>query len=135
MNLFKASPFNKFCDNNAKSVACLAMSFCLISSFSFTISVEINSAPEFTAVPDDDDETTATVGSYYSFQFGINDANGHHFDFTVPTRPSWLSYNSSNYTIYGTPSSSDISATNDVTVQAADCGQETSFSFSIVVTN
>jgi len=107
----------------------------LSTSFSFTISVEINIAPEFTAVPDDDDETTAIVGSYYSFQFGINDANGHHFDFTVPTRPSWLSYNSSNYTISGMPSSSDISATNDVTVQAADCGQETSFSFSIVVTN
>ena len=107
----------------------------LSTSFSFTIIVEVNFAPEFTAVPDDDDETTATVGSYYSFQFGINDLNGHDFDFTVPTRPSWLSYNSSNYTIYGTPSSSDISATNDVTVQAADCGQETSFSFSIVVTN
>ena len=107
----------------------------LSTSFSFTISVEVNIAPEFTAVPDDDDETTATVGSYYSFQFGINDLNGHDFDFTVPTRPSWLSYNSSNYTIYGTPSSSDISATNDVTVQAADCGQETSFSFSIEVAN
>ena len=103
----------------------------LSTYYSFAISVDENFAPEFETVPDDDDETTATVGSLYSFQFGINDANGDDFVFTVPTRPSWLDYNSSNYTIYGTPSSADT--THIVTVQAEDCGQATPFTFSIEV--
>ena len=107
----------------------------LSTDYSFTISVDENFAPEFETVPDDDDETTATVGSLYSFQFGINDANDDDFVFTAPIRPSWLGYNPSNYTISGTPSPSDTTATNNVTVQAADCGKETSFSFSIDVTN
>jgi hypothetical protein len=98
----------------------------------FAITVDQNYAPQFDNTASVD--STATVGSQYSFQFGISDANSDDFVFTVPTKPSWLYYNSSNYTISGTPSSADI-GTHNVTVQAADCGEVTSFSFSIVVTN
>jgi len=102
--------------------------------YSFTISVDENFAPEFETVPDD--TVTATVGSLFSFQFGISDANdGDSFVFTVPDKPNWLGYNSSDYIISGTPQPSDTTATHNVTVQAADCGEVTSFSFSIVVTN
>ncbi|SVD34719.1 uncharacterized protein METZ01_LOCUS387573, partial [marine metagenome] len=102
-------------------------------NFSFNISVDQNYAPQFDNA--DDIDTTATVGNPYSFQFGISDGNDDAFVFTVPIKPSWLYYNSSNYTISGTPQPSDTTATNNVTVQAADCGEVTSFSFSIVVTN
>ena len=95
----------------------------------FTITVDQNYAPQFDNAASVD--STATVGSYYSFQFGISDANSDDFDFTVPIRPSWLSYNSSNYEIYGWPSSADT--THIVTVQAEDCGQATPFTFSIEV--
>ena len=95
----------------------------------FTITVDQNYAPQFDNAASVD--STATVGSYYSFQFGISDANSDDFNFTVPTRPSWLSYNSSNYEIYGWPSSADT--THIVTVQAEDCGQATPFTFSIEV--
>jgi len=105
----------------------------LSENFSFTISVDRNDAPQFENSETVD--TTATVGEEYSFQFGINDANADDFVFTVPTRPSWLGFNASNYTISGTPQPSDTTATHNVTVQAADCGEVTSFSFSIVVTN
>jgi len=101
------------------------------TEYIFNIIVDQNYAPQFDNAASVD--STATVGSQYSFQFGISDENNDDFVFTVPTRPSWLSYNSSNYRIYGTPSSADT--THNVTVQAADCGQETSFSFSIDVTN
>ena len=103
----------------------------LSTSFSFTISVDQNYAPQFGNTEDVD--STATVGEEYSFQFGISDENSDDFVFTVPTRPSWLYYNSSNYTISGTPSSADT--THNVTVKAADCGEVTSFSFSIEVTD
>ena len=103
----------------------------LSTSFSFTISVDQNYAPQFGNTEDVD--STATVGEEYSFQFGISDENSDDFVFTVPTRPSWLYYNYSNYTISGTPSSADT--THNVTVKAADCGEVTSFSFSIEVTD
>ncbi len=105
----------------------------LSTDYAFTITVDQNYAPQFDNIESVD--STATVGSQYSFQFGISDENSDDFVFTVPTRPSWLYYNSYDYRIYGTPSLSDTSATHNVTVQAADCGQETSFSFSIEVTN
>ena len=100
----------------------------LSTSFSFTISVDQNYAPQFGNTEDVD--STATVGEEYSFQFGISDENGDDFVFTVPTRPSWLYY-TSDYTIYGTPPSAD--PTHNVTIQAADCGQATPFTFSIEV--
>jgi hypothetical protein len=105
----------------------------LSENFSFTISVDRNHAPQFENSETVD--TTATVGEEYSFQFGIDDANDDDFVFTMPISPGWLEVNSSNYTISGTPQPSDTTATHNVTVQAADCGEVTSFSFSIVVTN
>ena len=105
----------------------------LSADYSFTISVDENFAPVFETVPED--TATAPVGEVYSFQFGISDANNDDFVFTVPSPPDWLGYNSSDYTISGTPQPSDTTTTHNVTVQAADCGEVTSFSFSIVVTN
>ena len=105
----------------------------LSENFSFTISVDRNHAPQFENSETVD--TTATVGEEYSFQFGIDDANDDDFVFTMPISPGWLEVNSSNYTISGTPQPSDTTATHNVTVQAADCGEVRSFSFSIVVTN
>ena len=105
----------------------------LSADYSFTISVDENFPPVFETVPED--TATAPVGEVYSFQFGISDANNDDFVFTVPSPPDWLGYNSSDYTISGTPQPSDTTTTHNVTVQAADCGEVTSFSFSIVVTN
>ena len=99
------------------------------ADYTFTITVDQNYAPQFDNIASVD--STATVGEEYSFQFGISDENSDDFVFTVPTRPSWLYYNSSNYTISGTPSSADT--THIVTVQAEDCGQATPFTFSIEV--
>ncbi|MBT4369644.1 MAG: hypothetical protein HN815_09135 [Candidatus Marinimicrobia bacterium] len=105
----------------------------LSADYSFTISVDENLPPVFETFPED--TMTATVGSQFMFQFGISDANNDDFVFTVPDKPNWLGYNSSDYIISGTPQPSDTTATHNVTVQAADCGEVTSFSFSIVVTN
>ena len=105
----------------------------LSADYSFTISVDENLPPVFETFPED--TMTAIVGSQFMFQFGISDANNDDFVFTVPDKPNWLGYNSSDYIISGTPQPSDTTATHNVTVQAADCGEVTSFSFSIVVTN
>ena len=100
----------------------------------FTIIVDQNYAPQFGNA--DAVDTTATVGNDYSFPFTIDDENDDDLDFvfTVPIKPSWLLYNSSSYTIYCESVPSDT-GTHNVTVKAADCGEETSFSFSIEVTN
>jgi hypothetical protein len=102
----------------------------LSADYSFTISVDENFAPAF--LNSESVDTTATVGNEYSFQFAINDDNSDALTFTVPTKPSWLTYNASLYNIYGTPNSNHV-GTNNVTVKVEDCGTSTSFSFSIVV--
>ena len=101
----------------------------LSTEYSFSINVVENIAPEFTNSESVD--TTATVGEEYSFEFAINDENSDALTFTVPTRPSWLTYDASLYKIYGTPP--DTIGTNDVTVKVEDCGTSTSFDFSIEV--
>ena len=101
----------------------------LSTDYSFSINVGENSAPVFTNSGSVD--TTATVGEEYSFQFAINDDNSDALTFTVPTKPSWLTYNASLYKVYGTPP--DTIGTNDVTVKVEDCGTSTSFNFSIEV--
>ena len=101
----------------------------LSTDYSFSINVGENFAPVFTNSGSVD--TTATVGEEYSFQFAINDENSDALTFTVPTRPSWLTYDASLYKIYGTPP--DTIGTNDVTVKVEDCGTSTSFDFSIEV--
>ena len=107
----------------------------LSTDYSFTISVDQNHAPQFD-IEDGDIDTTATVGSQYEQTFGISDLNiGDTYVFSVPISPNWLYYIASENKIYGTPQPSDTTATHNVTVQAADCGEVTSFSFSIVVTN
>ncbi len=103
----------------------------LSTDYSFTISVDENYAPEFTNSESVD--TTATVGEYYSFPFAIHDGNSDAMTFSVPTKPSWLSYSASLYEIYGTPPDTTHIGTNDVTVKVEDCGTSTSFDFSIEV--
>jgi len=103
----------------------------LSTDYSFTISVDKNFAPEFTNSESVD--STATVGEYYSFQFAISDGNNDAMTFSVPTKPSWLSYSASLYKIYGTPPDTTHIGTNDVTVKVEDCGTSTSFDFSIEV--
>jgi hypothetical protein len=103
----------------------------LSTDYSFTISVDENFAPEFTNSESVD--STATVGEYYSFQFAISDGNNDAMTFSVPTKPSWLSYSASLYEIYGTPPDTTHIGTNDVTVKVEDCGTSTSFDFSIEV--
>ena len=90
-----------------------------------------NFAPVFTNSESVD--TTATVGDEYSFQFAINDENSDALTFTVPTKPSWLTYSASLYEIYGTPPDTTHIGTNDVTVNVQDCGTSTSFNFFIEV--
>jgi hypothetical protein len=103
----------------------------LSTDYSFSINVGENFAPVFTNSESVD--TTATVGEEYSFEFAINDENSDALTFTVPTRPSWLTYDASLYKVYGTPPDTTHIGPNDVTVKAEDCGTSTSFDFSIEV--
>jgi hypothetical protein len=103
----------------------------LSTDYSFSINVGENFAPVFNNSESVD--TTATVGDEYSFEFAIGDQNSDALTFTVPTKPSWLTYDASLYKIYGTPPDSTYIGTNDVTVKVEDCGTSTSFDFSIEV--
>ena len=100
------------------------------TTYTFSIEVGENFAPEFTNSGSVD--TTATVGEGYTFQFAINDDNSDVLTFTVPTKPSWLNVNYSDNSISGTPNSNHV-GTHNVIVKAEDCGTSTSFNFSIEV--
>ncbi len=103
----------------------------LSTDYTFSINVGENFAPVFNNSGSVD--TTATVGEEYSFTFAINDDNSDALTFTVPARPSWLTYDASLYKVYGTPPNTTHVGPNDVTVKVEDCGTSTSFDFSIEV--
>jgi hypothetical protein len=50
--------------------------------------------------------TSATVGQPYSFRPTASDADGDPLTFVIGSRPAWAAFDTSNGTVYGTPTSS-----------------------------
>jgi hypothetical protein len=47
---------------------------------------------------------SATVGQPYSFKPTVYDADGDSLTFSIANKPAWATFDSSNGTLYGTPS-------------------------------
>ncbi|MFC2138500.1 Ig-like domain-containing protein, partial [Bacteroidota bacterium] len=89
----------------------------------------VNDAPTITSSP----KRTATAGTRYSYSITTNDIDaGDVVALSAPTKPSWLSL--SGNTLSGTPSNSNASNTNSVTLRATDGEATATQSFSITVT-
>ena len=99
----------------------------------FTISVvNVNDAPIFTSSP----VTSINEDSLYTYSFTANDVDvGDAITFTVPRKPSWLSFNSGTNSLTGTPVNNDV-GTHKVEIRATDLnGAVTKQTFTINVSN
>ncbi len=81
-------------------------------SFDFTLAVsaqpaEVNAAPVLNGQP----ISSAQVGSEYSYQLNVTDANNDPITFSATTKPAWLSFSASGL-LSGTPGSDHIGNEN-----------------------
>ena len=87
-----------------------------------------NSSPQITSTP----STSATVNTPYSYQMAANDADGDPLTYSLATKPSTMTINSSTGLITWTPSQTNPSV--PVTAQVADAfGGSTQQSWTINV--
>ena len=89
----------------------------------FTINVkDINEAPTISGTP----ESTVNAGVAYSFTPTATDpdttAPNNTLTFEIENKPSWLNFDSSNGTLSGTPSHSDVGTYNNIKLRAKDGG-------------
>ena len=88
----------------------------------------VNDAPRITST----EKKTATAGTKYSYTIVTEDDDADDVvTVSAPTKPSWLSL--SGNTLSGTPSNSDASKTNSVSISATDGEATATQSFTITV--
>lgn len=89
-----------------------------------------NHAPTISGSP----ATSATVGTAYSFRPTAADQDGNSLGFSITNRPSWLSFNTSNGTLSGTPTSSNVATYSNIVIRVSDGQTSASLpAFSITV--
>ena len=74
------------------------------------------------------------AGKPYQFDPVFSDLDGDTVYPTLENQPSWMSLDYASYTITGIPQKSDIGVYSDIVLKAADKDGETSFTFSVEVT-
>lgn len=79
-----------------------------------------NQAPQIGGSP----ATSARVGTDYSFRPTASDADGDALIFSISGMPGWLTFNSSNGRLSGTPDISDIGSIEGIVISVTD-GQDT----------
>ena len=98
------------------------------SSSSSSGSSVTNQAPVITGTA----VTTATVGSSYSFTPGATDADGDALTYSASGVPAWATFNTTTYTLSGTPASAG--SYGPITISVTDGKASASLSpFTIVV--
>ncbi|WOT06306.1 putative Ig domain-containing protein [Shewanella youngdeokensis] len=100
----------------------------------FNISVtNVNDAPVISGAP----ATSVAEDSVYSFTPTVSDDDaGDTLSFSITNKPSWASFNSSNGSLSGTPTNSDVGTSSGIVITVSDGTLSTSLSgFNISVTN
>ena len=101
----------------------------------FTVTVaQTNRAPTISGSP----ATGATVGQAYTFRPTAADADGDRLTFSVQGNPSWLSINSNDGTLTGTPAAANVGAATGIVISVSDGTATTSlpaFTVTVAQTN
>jgi hypothetical protein len=96
----------------------------------FSISVAPNSEPTISGTP----ATRVESGKTYSFAPSASDPDGQKLSFSISNRPSWATFSTSTGQLSGTPTSSNVGTTSNVTISVSDGMAVTTLSpFSIEV--
>jgi hypothetical protein len=105
-----------------------------LPAFSITVNSAStpNTAPTISGTP----ATSVPAGVAYSFTPSANDANGDSLSFSVTHLPTWAHFNTSNGTISGTPTNTNVGTTSSITITVSDGIDSASLpAFSITVTS
>jgi hypothetical protein len=76
----------------------------------------VNRPPTITGTP----VTTAKAGQPYSFRPTAQDADGDPLTFSIQNKPAWATFDASNGTLYGTPSSANVATFANIVISASD---------------
>jgi hypothetical protein len=82
----------------------------------FSISVAPNSQPTISGAP----ATRVESGKSYSFAPSASDPDGQKLSFGISNKPSWATFSASTGQLAGTPSSSQVGITSNVTISVSD---------------
>ena len=86
-----------------------------LPAFSIKV-VSGNRAPTITGSP----ALTARVGQPYSFKPTAKDADGDKLTFSIANKPGWARFDTSNGTLWGTPTWANIGKFSDVRIKVSD---------------
>ncbi len=90
----------------------------------------VNRAPTITGSP----SKSVNVGSAYNFKPTGADADNDSLTYSISNKPSWATFSTSNGTLSGTPSSSDVGTTSGIVISVSDGKSTASLpSFSLTV--
>ena len=64
--------------------------------------------------------------STYSFRPNASDLDGDPLTFTITGKPAWASFDSTNGTLYGTPTAGNVGVSSNVTIRVSDGKTSTS---------
>ncbi|WDE11755.1 Ig-like domain-containing protein [Thalassomonas haliotis] len=99
-------------------------------SHRFTVAGEVNKRPVIGGTP----ANTLTTGVAYLFTPTASDGDNDHLTFSVSNKPAWLTFNTSNGVLSGTPTASDVGTFSDIVITVSDGTASASLAtFTIVV--
>ena len=107
-----------------------------LNAFSITVSSSsiTNSLPVISGSPN----VTVNENSSYSFQPYASDADNDSLMFNIVNKPSWASFNTSNGSLAGTPTSNDVGVHGNISISVSDgigSSYLESFSITVIETN
>jgi hypothetical protein len=101
-----------------------------LAAFTLQVNAAANLPPIISGSP----PTIATVGQAYTFTPTASDPEGATLTFSILNKPSWLTFNTNNGQLSGTPSAGDVGTFSAITISANDgTGLGSLAAFSIVV--
>jgi hypothetical protein len=91
----------------------------------------VNVPPVISGTP----PTSVTAGSAYAFKPTASDANGDPLTFSIQNKPTWATFDTTNGSLVGTPSASNVGTTSGIVISVSDGkgGTASLAAFSIVV--
>jgi hypothetical protein len=97
----------------------------------FTITVaSANRAPTISGTP----PASVTAGQAYSFRPTASDPDGQTLTFSIANKPAWANFSTTNGTLSGTPTSSQVGSYSNIVITASDGSLSASLpAFSITV--
>jgi hypothetical protein len=102
-----------------------------LPAFNIAVVAAANRPPVITGTP----LSTATVGQSYSFTPSASDPEGATLTFAITNKPGWITFNTTNGMISGTPAAADVGTFSGIVISANDGSAISSLgSFTITVT-